>query len=148
MNFYLLYEPNNVLHAFIVASELQFQIFDSMNKIVQNVKFSPVSQISDSTLKLYSTCQHESRGMLGFKNRALDIKLLKFYTNRDNRAYLNLIFNRSSFAKYETTIGFVMSIQVREWSQILIRVLVGPASKTKQSQTVNFTNCLEKCDFL
>ena len=59
-----------------------------MGKIVQNVKFLSVSQNSNLISKLDYTCQHESKFMLSFQNRAPDNKLLKFYTNQDNRAYL------------------------------------------------------------
>ena len=58
-----------------------------MGKIVQNIKFWPVSQNNDSTLNLNLTLQHDSRGMLDFQNRPLDIKLLKFHANRDDWAY-------------------------------------------------------------
>ena len=62
--------------------------------MVQNVNFPPVGQNNDLCLKSNSTRQHESNGMLGFQNRALDIKILKFHTNRDNSVYLkNVIFN-------------------------------------------------------
>ena len=56
--------------------------------MVQNVNFSFVGQNSDLSLKLNSTSQHKSRGMLDFQNRIPDIKLLKFHSNRDNNAYL------------------------------------------------------------
>ena len=59
-----------------------------MGKIEQDINFSSVSQNNDLRLKLNHTHQHESRGMLGFKNRASDIKLLKLYVNRNNNAYL------------------------------------------------------------
>ena len=88
MNPYLLCGPNNALRVFTTTLELQFQISVPRGKIVQNVKFSSVSQTSDLISKLNSTRQHESRGMLGFQNRALDTKLLKFHVNRDERAYL------------------------------------------------------------
>ena len=87
MNPYPLYGPNSALRAFIAALELQFYISISMGKIVQNIKFSSVCQTSDLILKLDSTRQHESKGMLGFQNRA-DTKLLKFHQNRDERVYL------------------------------------------------------------
>ena len=50
--------------------------------------FLPVSQNNDLISNLGPTHQHESRSMLGFQNRAMDIKLLKIHTSRDNRAYL------------------------------------------------------------
>ena len=87
MNSYILYEPNNALHAFTAAPMLQFQIFDPRGKIVQNIKFLSVNQNNDLISKLNPTRQQESRGMLDFENRAPDIKLLKIYTNRDNRTY-------------------------------------------------------------
>ena len=43
LNSYLLYEPNSALYAFIDTSELQFQISNHRGKIIQNVKFLPVS---------------------------------------------------------------------------------------------------------
>ena len=89
MNSYLLFEPNNALHAFTTALELQFQIFVSMGKIDQNVKFLSVHQNSDLISKLDCNRQHESRGMFSFQSRALDTKLLKFHVNRDERAYLD-----------------------------------------------------------
>ena len=87
MNSYFLYVPNTALRAFTTALELQFHIFDYGGKIVQNVKFSPVSQNSDLISLLNPTCQHESNGILSFQNRAPDNKLLKFHVNRDNQAY-------------------------------------------------------------
>ena len=64
-------------------------IFSSLEgKIVQNIKFSSVDQTSDLILKFDSTRQHESRGMLSFQNRTPDTKLLKFYANWDEKAYL------------------------------------------------------------
>ena len=59
-------------------------------KIIQNIKFSPVIQNDDLTSKLDPTRQHESRGMLGFQNRASDIMLLKINANLDNQAYLKI----------------------------------------------------------
>ena len=41
-----------------------------MGKIVQNVKFSPISQNSDLRLQLDSTRKNKSRGMFGSQNRA------------------------------------------------------------------------------
>ena len=43
----------------------------------------------------------------------------------------NVIFNRSSFANFETFIGFVASKQVWKWSQILIPSPVGSGRKTR-----------------
>ena len=75
---------------------MRSQLFSSFNfkfsslgdKIVQNVKLSSVSQNSDLILKLDSIHQHESRGMLGFQNRAPKNKLLNFHANQDERTYL------------------------------------------------------------
>ena len=75
-----------MLHAF-TASELQFQTFDPRAKIVQNIKFSLVGQNNDLSLKLNPNNQHESIVMLNFQNRAQDLKILKFYANRNNSAY-------------------------------------------------------------
>ena len=66
----------------------QFHISDLRGKIIQNVKFSPIIQNSDSSSKLNPTSQHEPRGMLDFQNRAMDIKLLKFHANQENYTYL------------------------------------------------------------
>ena len=55
-------------------------------------KFFAHHQDSDLSTKLNSTHQYESRGMLGFQNRAADIKLLKFYANRDNSIYFKKIW--------------------------------------------------------
>ena len=86
MNSYFLYKPNNALRASTAILDLQFHIFDPRGKIVQNIKFLSVSQNNDLISKSNPTNQHESRGMLGFQNRASDSKLLKFYVNRDNEA--------------------------------------------------------------
>ena len=52
--------------------------------------------------------------MVDFQNRASDIKLLKFHTNRDVVFTLkNVIFNESSFANSETVIRFVASKRVQ-----------------------------------
>ena len=37
---------------------------------------------------LYSSLQHESKGMFGFQDRAQDINLLKIHANRGKLAYL------------------------------------------------------------
>ena len=79
LNPYLLYGPNSALCAFPAALELQFHISVPRSKIIQNVKFLSVYQTSDLISKLDFTRQHESRGMLGFQNRAPDTKLLKFH---------------------------------------------------------------------
>ena len=63
-------------------------ISDFRNKIVRNANFSSVNQNSDLSIKLNSTREHKSRGILGFQNRAPDIKLVKFHENWDNNAYL------------------------------------------------------------
>ena len=81
-------EPNHALHAFTTTPELQFHISDPRGKIIQNVNFSPISKNSHLFSKLNPARQHKSKSMLGFQNRALDIKLLKFHINRDNSAYL------------------------------------------------------------
>ena len=109
MSSYILYEPNHAFRVFIDALDLQFQNSDPRGKMVQNINFSLVSQNNDSSLKLNSTHQHESRGTLGFQNRVLNVKILKFHANRDKNAYLEkkLICNGSSFANFETPIRFM-----------------------------------------
>ena len=48
--------------------------------------------------------------MLDFQNRVSNIKLLKFYANRDNSTYLKKCdFKRSSFANSEIVIEFLAS---------------------------------------
>ena len=61
---------------------------DALDKIIQNINFSPVSQNSDLSSKLNPTRQHELKSMLNFQNKAPDIKILKIHINRDNIAYL------------------------------------------------------------
>ena len=56
--------------------------------MVQNINFVSVNQNKDLSSKLNPTSQHESKGIISFQNKALDIKLLKFHANRDNSAYL------------------------------------------------------------
>ena len=59
--------------------------------------------------------------MLGFQNRALYVNILKFHANQDNSAYLKKsIFNKNSFFDSETSIEFVESKRVQEWSRIPI----------------------------
>ena len=130
-----LIEPNHALHGFTAAPKLQFHISDPRSKIVQNVNFSPVSQNSNSSLKLNSTHYHEFRGMLGFQNRVMNIKLLT-QTETIMFTSKNAIFTESSFANSETTIGFMTLKQVWEWSQILI---LSPGWPCTQNE-INF-NC-------
>ena len=70
------------------TSEVKFYIFDPKGKIVQNIKFLFVSQNSDLTLNLNPNHQHDSKSMLGFQNKEPDTKLLKFYANQGNQAYI------------------------------------------------------------
>ena len=60
----------------------------------------------------------------------------------------NVIFNRSSFRDFETTIGFLASKRVQKWSQILISSPGWPCTQNETRLNWQFTNCLEKCDFL
>ena len=55
--------------------------------MIQNINFSSIVQNSDLNLNFNSTRQHKSRSMLSSQNRALDVKILIFYANRDNSAY-------------------------------------------------------------
>ena len=80
--------PTKALRVFTVASKLQFHIFDPRGQNRPNIKILPVNQSSDLGSKLNHTHQHGSMDMLGFQNRAIDIKLLNFHANRDNSAYL------------------------------------------------------------
>ena len=70
--------------------------------------------------------------MLGFQNRTPYIKLLKFYANRDNSAYLKKSdFQRKLVYQIETIIGLMESKRFHEWSQILILSPDWPCTKTK-----------------
>ena len=87
--------------------------------------------------------------MLSFQNRAPDIKLPKIHANAIMLTLKNVIFNRSSFANSDATIGFVTSKQVRKWSRILIS---SPCCSYTQKET-NFLLSIhnlsrKKCDFL
>ena len=88
MSSYLLDVPNHAFCAFTAAPELKFHIFDPRDKIVQNINFLPINKNSYSRSKLNRIGQHECRDILGFQNRASDIKLLKFYANQDNIVYI------------------------------------------------------------
>ena len=66
LNYYLLYESNSALRAFTATFELQLHISIPRGKIIQNIEFSSLCQNSYLISKLYSTRQHESRGILGF----------------------------------------------------------------------------------
>ena len=83
MSSYLLYEPNHALCTFIAAPKLQLGTKSSKMSI-----FHAICQKSDLISKLNPTRQRDSRVILCFQNKALDIKLLKFLANRDNSAYL------------------------------------------------------------
>ena len=57
MSSYLSHESNSILRELTVASKFQIEISNLRGKIVQNVKFSSVSQNSDLSSKLDSTRQ-------------------------------------------------------------------------------------------
>ena len=59
----------------------------------------------------------------------------------------NMISNRSSFAKSEIVIGFLMSKRVRGWSQFLILSISWPCTQNEIRWNWQFTDCLEKLDF-
>ena len=124
MSSYLLYEPNHTFHVFIAAPDLQFQNFDPMGKmvkIVQNIKFSPAGKKNDSSLKLDLTRQHESRVCSIFKKETWMSKYWNFIQIETIiPTSKNMIFNESLFANFETTIRFVVSKRVRDWSPFLI----------------------------
>ena len=110
--------------------------------------FSLVSQNSDLSSKLNHIRQHKSRGILGFKNRTSDLKLLKSHLNWDNSAYLqNAIFNENSFTNSEIAIRFMTSKQFRKWSQVMILSPGWPCMQKRQTLIVNFTDS-RKSDFL
>ena len=85
MSSYLSQESNSALCMHTTTIELQIGFSKPRGKIVQNLKFSPVSQNSDLSSKLESTRQNESRGMLGFQNRALEAYKLKLHTKQCKR---------------------------------------------------------------
>ena len=77
------------------------------------MKFLTVSQNSDLSLKLESTCQNEFRGMFDFQNRAPEAYKQKLHVKRCNKVTSkNVLFNYSSFGKYENTTRFVASKRV------------------------------------
>ena len=63
---FLSHESNSALRALMTDLELRITIFDPRGKIVQKVKFSPISQNNYMSPKLDSTCQNESKDVLGF----------------------------------------------------------------------------------
>ena len=77
--------------------------------------------------------------MLGFQNRALNLKLLKFHALETIEVTSkNTIFNESSFTKFETSIGYVTSKWDQEWSRILILSIGYPyTQKDAKILTVN-----------
>ena len=111
-----------------------------MGKIIQNVKFSSISQTSDLISKLDSTRQHESNSMLSFQNRATYIKLLKFHINRDERAYFEkVIYNESSFLRFwecHWICGVAMSLGVCSDSDLESRLTLH--KKTRQNLNWQF----------
>ena len=62
------------LRAFTATFELKFQNSDPKEKMFK-MSILTVGQNSDSSLKLNSTCQYESKGKLGFQNKAPDVKI-------------------------------------------------------------------------
>ena len=66
MSSYLYPELNDVFHALTTIPKLQIVNPNPRGKIIQNVKFLSVSQNNDLSLKLDSTCQNKSKGMLVF----------------------------------------------------------------------------------
>ena len=82
--------------------------------------FLPISQNNDLSSNLNSNRQNEAKGMLGFENRASDIKLLKFHAiNIIVHTSKNVIFNISSFVNSVFAIEFVASKRVRQCLSIL-----------------------------
>ena len=120
MSSYLLYEPNYAIRAFTTAFELKFHIFDSKGKIVQNVNFLFISQNNDLSLKL--NLINMSLEVCSISKTAPRILSYWNFTQIETIGFTlkNAIFNGNSFAKFETSIRFVVSKRVWEWSQILI----------------------------
>ena len=112
--------------------------------MVQNINFLPVNQNSDLSLKLNPNRQHESISMLGFENRAPNIKILKFHANWDNSAYLeNKIFNGSSFVNSKTVIGF-MVLKLRLTIYVIVSCS-GHTIMTRHDNTLTRTLSINKC---
>ena len=64
-----------------------------MGKIVQNVKFLPVSQNNDLSSKSNSIHQNESRDVLGFQNKVLETYKPKWHAKRSMRLTLKMNFS-------------------------------------------------------
>ena len=118
MSSYLLHESNNALCALTVAPELRIIIFNPRGKIIQNVKFSLVSQNSGLSSKLDSNHQNESGEYLIFKIEPQKYINQNCTQNNITRVTLeNAFFNHSLFSKSKTATRFVTSKQVQEWFQ-------------------------------
>ena len=85
MSFYLSHESNNAFHALTTAPKLQIKNSNPRGKIVQNVKFSPVSQNNYLSSKLNFTRQNKSESMLSFQNKAPKTNKPKSHTKRWNK---------------------------------------------------------------
>ena len=118
MSSYLLYKLNHALCVFATALDLQLHISDwGQNHL--KCQFSSISQSNGLSSNLNPNCQHESIGMIGFQNRVSDLKLLEFYTNRDNSIYLRKcdfqrksicqFWNRHWIRKIETSLRVVLN---------------------------------------
>ena len=86
-----------------------------MGKIVQKVKFSPVSQNSDLNIKSYFICQNKSKDVLVSKTESWK----HIYQNGTQNAAKWLTTkneNHSSFGNSETANGILMLKRVRKWS--------------------------------
>ena len=87
--------------------------------------------------------------MLGFQNGAPNIKLLNFTLIKTILLTLkNMIFKGNLFTKPETAIRFLASKRVHEWSWILIPSLSLLCTQNEAKFNCQFTDCLEKCEFL
>ena len=78
--------------------------------------------------------------MLGFQNKALDIKLLKFYANRDNWACIKKCDFRRKLVYQIWDCYWIRGVEMSLGVVLDLDFI--------NCQTVNFINCLEKCEVL
>ena len=133
MNSYLLYKSNSDLRAFTDAFELQFQTSDPRGKIVQNVKFSSISQISDLISKLDPTCQHESRGMSVSKTKPQIPSYWKFTHTKILGLPWKIWFpTEARLSILRPSLNLWRQNESRGGLRSRFRVSVGPSCKTRQ----------------
>ena len=133
MSSYLSHKFNSAFCAPTAAPELQIRISILRGKIVQNMKFSLVSQNSYLNSKLDSTCQNKSGHMFSFQNRVPKAFKLKLHAKRCNMiTSKNVLFNYNSFGKSKTTTRFVSSKRLQKWSRFLVSSLGQSCTKNKK----------------